>query len=226
MVRARQHGRYVKRDGVSKATWDHVEGSYFRALEQLEGIFAKRPFLLGEVPTLADFGFFASMFRHFGQDPTPSRLMRERAPGVHEWQARLWNARASRLDGNAGRALLEGIPQDWGPILDDIGSAYLPLLNANARAWHAGQKRFDADIEGAPYRRMPISQYRVWCLEQLRAHFAALAEPAAAEARALLEKHGCWQPLFELEALESRYDPHGRVPFRGRRVHYDPPAPP
>jgi hypothetical protein len=157
------------------------------------------------------------MFRHFAQDPTASDLMRERAPGVHEWQARLWNARGSRLAGS----LVAGIPEDWSPILHEIGSAYLPFLNANAEAWKVGQRRFDAEIQGVHYRRMPVSQYRVWCLEQLRAHFEALSGVASAEARALLEKHGCWEPLFEAVAIDSHYDPEGRVPFRGRKVHYD-----
>jgi hypothetical protein len=90
-----------------------------------------------DAPTLADFGFFASMFRHFSQDPTPAAIMRERAPGVFEWQARLWNARAS----NTGDRLEDGVPEDWGPILDRIGSQYLPYLCANAEAWKAGARR-------------------------------------------------------------------------------------
>lgn len=32
---------------------------------------------------------------------------------------------------------------------------------------------------------------------------------------------GCWEPFWEIERLDSRYDPEGRVPFRGRRVLYD-----
>ena len=84
---------------------------------------------------------FASMFRHFAQDPDPAELMRRRAPGVHEWQARLWNARASRMQGE----LLRGVPDDWSPILDEIGSAYLPFPYANARAWQEGERRYDPD---------------------------------------------------------------------------------
>ncbi len=171
-MRRRQHGGYVRGDGVTRETWDHVEGAYFKTLEQLAAIFAKRPYLLGEVPTLADFGFFASIFRHFSQDPTASELMRQRAPGVFEWQARLWNARARSVRGE----LVSGIPQDWGPILDEVGSAYLPYLCANAEGWRAGRRRHDAEIQGVFYRRLPVSQYRVWCLEELRAHYDALPD--------------------------------------------------
>ncbi|MEM7016266.1 MAG: glutathione S-transferase family protein, partial [Pseudomonadota bacterium] len=105
-------------------------------------------------------------------------------------------------------------------IFQEIGNAYLPFLNANAEAWKAGQQQFDAEIQGVPYQRIPTSQYRVWCLEQLRTHFAALPEETQAAACTLLEQYGCWQPLFQIEVLDSRYDPEGEVPFRGRKVHY------
>jgi glutathione S-transferase len=215
-LRRRQHGGWVRGDGVTRQTRAHVEGCYRDALASLEAIFAVRPFLLGGVPTLADFGFFASMFRHFAQDPTPARIMRERAPGVFAWQARLWNARPGTASGD----LVAGVPDDWGPILDRVGSAYLPYLCANAEAWKAGARRHDADVEGVHYRRLPVSQYRVWCLERLREHFEALPEPVRARARALLERHGCWEPLWRVERPESRY-PADEVPFRGRAVHYD-----
>jgi glutathione S-transferase len=217
VIRQRQHGFYVRRDGVSRETWDHVEGCYFGALERLTNILFSRPYLLGEVPTLADFGFFASMFRHFSQDPTASEHMRVRAPAVFEWQARLWNARGSRLSGS----LVAGIPDDWAALLDDIGRAYLPYLCANAEGWKAGLTRHDATIEGVPYRSLPVSQYRVWCLERLRGHFDALVGEPSARARELLERHGCWEPLWRVADPRSGYDPDGEVPFRGRKVHYD-----
>ncbi len=217
LIRRRQHGFYVLRDGVKRETWDHVEGIYFKTLDRLSQIFATRPFLLGQRPTLADFGFFASMFRHFSQDPTAADHMRKRAPAVYEWQARMWNARASRVHGG----LVAGIPEDWGPFLDDIGQAYLPYLCANANGWKAGGRRHDAEIEGIRYRNLPVSQYRVWCLERLRTHFGNLTEEVRAEARALLERHGCWEPLWRIEHPGSDYDPDEHVPFRGRKVHYD-----
>ncbi len=215
LMRRRQHGGYVAGDGVSPETWDHVEGCYLQTLDVLEAIFARRPFLLGEVPTLADFGFFASMFRHFAEDPTAADLMRARASGVFAWQARVWNARASTTRG----PLEAGVPDDWGPLFDKIGSQYLPYLCANAEAWKAGAKRHDAEIEGVPYRSLPVSQYRVWCLERLRHHLEALPEGPKADARALLEKHGCLEPLFRVEHPDSGYD-DSQVPFRGRKVHY------
>jgi glutathione S-transferase len=209
VIRLRQRHRYVRGDGVTDRTRSHVERVYLTSLAQLEAILATRPFLLGERPTLADFGFFASMFRHFGLDPTPSAIMRAQAPGVWEWVARVWNARASRTRG----ALSKGIPTEWGSILDEIGSAYLPYLCANAEAWQAKRRRFDVAIQGAPYAALPTSRYRVWCLERLRVHADALAEEPRREVRALLERHGCWEPLWRVADPCSGHDPEGRAPF-------------
>lgn len=215
-IRRRQHVEYVKRDGVDQHSWDHVESIYLQTLDRLEAIFATRPYLLGERPTLGDFGFFASMFRHFSQDPTASDIMRARAPGVFAWQARLWNARASHTSGQA----LDTLPSDLHSMLDDVGDAYLPYLNANALAWQAGQDRFDPVIQGVQYRAVPVSQYRVWCLEQLQQRAREVPEDMQEQLRALLDARGCWAPLFELAEPGSRYDEGNEAPFRGRKVHY------
>jgi len=105
------------------------------------------------------------------------------------------------------------VPDDWGPILDSIGSAYLPYLCANAEASKAGQTHFDVDIEGARYRRIRTARYRVWCLEELRRHFGDLTERDQREVRAGLEAHGCWAPLWTVESPESGIDPQREAPF-------------
>lgn len=209
LIQSRQRFLFTKGDGVTPATWDHVEKIYLDTLKHLSAIFETRPFLLGSRPSLADFGMFGPAFRHFAQDPTSARIMRETAPAVFEWVARVWNARASSNHG----ALLEHVPDDWGPILDSIGSAYLPNLCANAEAWKAGQNRYDVDIEGAPYRRIRTARYRVWCLEELRRHFNELSEANQARVRMRLEAHGCWEPLWRVEDLASGIDPDRQAPF-------------
>ena len=209
IIRNRQRALFTKGDGVTPATWHHVEKTYLDSLAQLGAILDTRPYLLGTRPSLADFGFFGPMFRHFGHDPTGSSIMRETAPAVYEWVARVWNARASVTGGE----LLDHVPDDWDPILASIGSAYLPYLCANAEAWKAGRGHFDVDVEGAPYRRIRTARYRVYCLEQLRRHFEALPEPAREETRKRLEALRCWEPLWRVEVRGSGIDPERRAPF-------------
>ena len=205
---ARQRHRYLARDGVTPATRAHVESLYLRNLDWPEAILSRRPFLLGERPSLADFGYFASMFRHFGLDPTPSRILRDRAPSVFLWLARMWAARASRLSGPAP----DQVPGDLDPILRDIGGAYLPYLADNARAHAAGLSTFDTVTEGVTYH-LPPHPYRVWCLDQLQRRFEALPEAAAATVRARLEATGAWDPLWAVRHPRSGFDPLDRLPF-------------
>jgi glutathione S-transferase len=207
----RQQKLFVREDGVTPATWNHIEKIYHDSLAQLNAIFESRPYLLGSKPSLADFAFFGPMFRHFSQDPTSARIMRETAPAVLEWTSRMWNARASVTGGE----LLDHIPEDWSPLFDSIGSAYLPYLCANADAWKAKQDHFDVDIEGAPYRNIRTARYRVWCLEETRRDFELLSDTNQLEVRGRLEAHGCWEPLWRVEDPASGLDPDGTAPFAG-----------
>ena len=215
-IRRRQHREYVTRDGVDANTWDHVESIYLNTLDRLEHIFADRPYLLGHRPTLGDFGFFASMFRHFSQDPTASDIMRLRAPGVFAWQARLWNARGGSVTGDEASEL----PADMRSMLEDIGSGYLPYLNASATAWQQGLERFDPIVQGVQYRAVPVSQYRVWCLEQLQNRARDVPADHQHELEQALGVADCGRQLYQLDDPGSRYDEGGEAPFRGRKVHY------
>jgi len=200
-MRRRQYRLYVAGDGVRAETRAHVESIYTATLARLDAIFAAQPFLLGGRPCLADFGFFASMFRHFSLDPTPARIMRDTAPAVYAWVARLWNARHDTVGGDWPAA--GTLPDGWGALLDDLGAAYLPYLHANAVAWRDRRRRFDCDIQGAPYRNLPVVHYRVWCRERLQQHVDALADDARATVRARLEAHGAWQPLWRDGVIAS-----------------------
>ncbi|MEE4143455.1 MAG: glutathione S-transferase family protein [Halieaceae bacterium] len=196
-ITRRQRQGYTSGDGIVPDQVPGVEAIYRRMLEQLESIFRSRPFLLGDKPSLADIGFSGPIFRHFGLDPVPAEIMRQQAPAVFEWAARLWNTRLQDRPGE----LLQGIPADWGPILDEIGGCYLPYLCANVDAVATGQKRFDTEVGGVRYRGARWSKYRVWCLQQLRGHFEALAGDDQDTARALLQQHGCWEPLWRQPEL-------------------------
>ena len=166
----RQYGIFVRGDGVTRATRAAVEASYLDTLDALDAMFARRPYVLGERPTEADFGFFASMFRHFASDPTPSRIMRERAPHVLEWTARMWSLAPERF---ATAPLSTALVADLAPLLGAVASIYLPYLDANAAAYAAGQKRVRYDVQGVTFDE-PTKPYRVWCRDRLQRRLVAL----------------------------------------------------
>jgi glutathione S-transferase len=209
-VARRQTRLFVGGDGVDERTRAHAEGSYLRLLEWLERIFAVRPFMLGGRPTIADFGLMGPFWRHFVHDPTPARLMQDRAPAVFEWAARTWAARASEL---AGRPLVDGVPGDWDPLLREIGETHLEALAANALAYTAGREHHDLTVQGTTYRSVPTSAYRPWCLRRLQAGLKQLPDEARGPVREILERHGCWEPLWRVTDFACDHDPEGTAPF-------------
>ena len=171
---ARQKGTFVDGDGVNDETRTAVESSYLHALASLEAILQKRDFVLGDRPTQADFGFMGPMFRHFFCDPDPARIMRDTAPAVHEWAARMWNMKPQRF---SSAAQIEAIPDDLGDLLEPVVSAFLPYLLANQDTVIAGQEQVHYDVLGVSWTE-PSKPLRLWSLDQLRQRFGELGETA------------------------------------------------
>lgn len=208
-VARRQLSGFVRGDGVSAATREHVERTAMAAFAHLDAILAERPFVLGERPTVADFGFFGPMFRHFSQDPTPAELMRQRAPRLHTWVARMWEAR-SQPD-KAG--ILAEIDAPLAALLRETCETHLVQLRENARAHTEGASRFAQEVQGCRYEDLPVSRYRVWCLEELRRHWNALDAPTRTRLRAHLPEPGGSVLWTSEPAARSGYDPERRAPF-------------
>ena len=209
-VSRRQRRLFVRGDGIDRHTRAHAEGVVSILLDQLEVLFSGRPFLFGDRPTVADVGLMGPVWRHFVHDPTPARLMQERAPAVFEWAGRMWNARARRI---GKEELLEGVPTDLSPLLSQIGQTHLEALASNALAHREGRPRHDLSVQGTTYSQIPTSPYRVWCLEQLRLRYSELAPGDAETVRALLRAQGCWEPLWRVPGLASGHDAGHEVPF-------------
>ena len=209
-VARRQDRLFVSGDGIDARTREHAEGSYLRLLDRLQSIFSDRPFMLGDRPTIADVGLMGPFWRHFVHDPTPARLMQDRAPAVYEWAARTWNARAGEL---GTRPLLDGVPDDWEPVLREIGETHLEALAVNANAYTEGTPKHDLTVQGTTYRGIPTSAYRPWCLRQLQSGFRELPADAGERVRGILERHGCWEPLWRIEDFRCEHDPDGTAPF-------------
>jgi len=209
--RRRQLGTFVRGDGVTDGTRAAVERTYLGTLAALEAIFARRAFVLGARPTEADFGFFASMFRHFFSDPAPGRIMRERAPGVHEWVARMWNLRPAKL---GSMPIPERLPDDLGALLRDVTEAYLPYLEANAAAYARGEARVRYALDGTTFTE-PVKPYRVWCRDRLRSRLRALDEAGRAEVRRAAGSDALFARLSEPspKPVEDRI---GALPLRSR----------
>jgi glutathione S-transferase len=205
----RQLEGFVRRDGVTAATRNHVEQTAMAAFDGLEAILAQRPFLLGERPTIVDFGFVGPMFRHFAQDPTPAELMRQRAPRVYSWVARMWEARTQAENAE----ILSEVDAPLAAICREACETHLVQLGENARAYASGASHFAQTIQGCRYEQLPVSRYRVWCLEELRRHWQALDENTQSDLRVDLPEPGAAVLWDDEPVARSDYDPEHRAPF-------------
>lgn len=209
----RQIATYLEGDGLSPETEPHVRQHYFDLLDNMRLLLADRPYLLGSHPTLVDIGLFGPMFRHYAQDPTPGRIMEERAPEVYAWVGRVWNARAHRMPHDV--TLGDFTHPGWAYFLKEITQVYWPFLVANARAWAAGEERMDHEAHGVVYRRLKVVRYRVYCLEMLQREYQALDETARRAVDRLLQPYG---KLQLIDGLDSGLREEHQLPLRPQRA--------
>jgi glutathione S-transferase len=209
LVKRRQLTRWVLQDGVSDETKEHVEAGFFNAMSAMEAMLKDRPYLLGNTPSIADIGMMGPMLRHFGQDPTPAAIMRNEWPAIAEWVARVWNAHAT-----AGEtSLLDTIPDDSGLMLKEVAETHMVQQRENAIAFGNGQTHFKMTVQGCHYKKLPVSRYRVYCLERLREQFLELSPEHQDKVKALLPHPEYTLIWNEDVTAKSDYDVERQAPF-------------
>ena len=211
MLCRRQRNGYTRGDGIGPDAVLGIETDVANLFSQLERIFSVRPFLFGDRPTLADVGFAGPFFRHFALDPIPLQILRHTAPKTLEWVIRVWN---SRLESAVGD-LVSGIPDDIQELLKHLSRGYLPYLNANVTAVKAGKTRFTTTVDGVTYTKARTSQYRVWCLSQLRDRYHTMSCEAQTALSGVLRSTGVWDPLWSDVDLPMNDGQDSRLPFWG-----------
>jgi glutathione S-transferase len=187
--------RQISRMSILGATAENkplLEESYRRILAAFEPHVGMTNYLFGSRPSLSDFAWFGQL-SEMATDPTPMRILRERAPFTDHWVRRLDDA--SGVDGEWHQR--ERVLNGWVEALLRIaGELYLPFLVGNAEAFARGLERLEIEVWGLPYALAPF-KYQVKCLHQLRDKFAALESGDRDALQPILARTGCWDPLLE-----------------------------
>ena len=183
------------RDGFppTHALLDELRGA---ALDAVEAVLTKQPYLLGRRFTVAD----ASVYGELGmnlKDPTAAEDMRRRAPTTFRW---LCDIRDGAHAGSHGPLVLS---EALRPLLALIDHTFVPLMAQNEAAYEAaraaGETRFnesafdrgralyDGVLLGQPFRAaVKTFQVRVW--RDVRAAWSALDAEARARVRQVLPR--------------------------------------
>jgi glutathione S-transferase len=185
--------RQISRMSILGATVENkplLEESYLQILAAFEPNVGMTKYLFGSRPSLADFAWFGQL-SEMATDPTPMRIMREKAPFTDHWTRRLDDA--SGVDGTwyPREQALSGMTE---ALLRIVGELYLPFLVANAEAFAKGMERLEINVWGLPYALSPF-KYQVKCLNLMREKFAALDVEDRAALQPVLDRTGCLQHL-------------------------------
>ncbi len=200
----------VPRLGISEATIPALESWYEGLLQELDQHFLHHDFLLGQHPTIADFGFIGPFYAHLYRDPYPGKLMRESAPRVSAWVERMISPQAVASATTAERnELADEIPPTLMPVLSRFATEQLPVLVDTARILDDHSAGIGADevprflgmhkvkIAGVPAQRMVIP-YSIWMFQRPLDFWRSLEGEQRVRAKRLLEDIGAGD-LFEIK---------------------------
>ena len=213
---------YLPKLGITTQSTAAVEASYYALLTALDAHFRVHPYVLGGMPTVADFGFIANLFAHLGRDPYPSMQMKLQAPSVYRFTERMMASDADAPEFPHSRAALpedDTVPETLGAVARCMAQDFLPELRAivhSLDAWLAQQGDFAplAPVSAKPSIRMLTSAefslrgtamqsmagpYTLYMLQRVTDAYAALGGDDQLRVHAWFSAHGL-QELLTLRA--------------------------
>lgn len=213
LLTRRQRNGYTVGDGMSQQNIPAVEANVKDLFQNLENIFSKRKFILGDRPSLADIGLSGPFYRHFALDPVPLAIIKSKAPSILTWLKSLQET----LINNRELNYLQETPVDLAPLLTEIGNTYLPYLCANTDAVRKEKKFFEFKAGEMHFLNARYSQYRVWCLKQLQDKYNLIPEQKKNDVKKMLIEFKCWEPLWRFQNLPMEDSQEENLPFWAER---------
>ncbi|NTX38706.1 glutathione S-transferase [Myxococcus sp. CA033] len=158
-----------------------IEASYEGLLAELSRHFEHNDFLLGDRPSMGDFGLFGPLYAHQYRDPKSGEHLRRVAPRVAQWVERMLHPMP--LSGEFRAA--DEVPVTLLAVLRRMFIEQMPVLADTARRvseWmgaHPGETLPRAIgmgafvLEGQEGKRI-VSPYSLWMLQRARDYFRSL----------------------------------------------------
>lgn len=183
-------------------------------LDALNQHFEKFPFLLGERPSLGDFGLVGTMYGHLGRDPWPKRELIEPRAHLNAWLERMKNPAA-----HADQALAcnDEIPLTLNPVFKSIFDEFIPMvaqvgeLATQYARQHGLNQRLPRRIgevtttmAGKPFKRAALP-YMIWMMQRALDCYKHMADSDKHDVRNWLKQHNAEEILnLNLPRVERR----------------------
>jgi glutathione S-transferase len=116
-----------------------VEASTERLYDTLNAHFLDYPYVLGGVPSLADYGMMGALYAHHGRDVSSNNAMKVRAPALYRWIETM--GRAPIVDPETWHVpqeffSVDDLPETLTAFLRLIAEDYVPEIVATVDLYH------------------------------------------------------------------------------------------
>jgi hypothetical protein len=175
-------------------------GHYAAVLDVLEAGLSRQLFLFGERPSIADFGLYG-MLSQFVIDPTPARILRERAVRLFQWTQYV-----DDLSGHDGAWSVAAVNETVRALVMLAGRTLLPMMVAVSDAVARSRQPASYEVEGVRitgFGRPEVARCWLW----LKRMFAELPYGDRQILRPLLEEAGFWSALAFAPGEADRVPP-------------------
>jgi len=140
--------------GVTPESQPLIETAFHEWLDLFEAHLVDHPYLLGNRPTIGDYGLIAAMWAHLYRDPAPTMVVKQRAPRVGRWVERMTTTEPYRHEFSGDDDdLIAGdeLPATLLAMLRYVSEEYLPEISAHvvaANEWLAEHPEIEAGTNG------------------------------------------------------------------------------
>ena len=145
--------------------------------------------MLGHRPGAGDFALFGQFSQLVGCDPTSRAIAHQLSMRTVGWMG-LTEDLSGLEPGESDWQIVEDLPSSLKGILSEVGRVYAPALLANARAVQAGEKHWQATIDGADWSQQAFP-YQAKCLGWINQQYGTLSPQDRARVDGLLAGTGC-----------------------------------
>ena len=125
--------------GLSHEVDVAVESSTGKLYDILNAHFLEYPYILGGVPSLADYGMMGALYAHHGRDISSSNAMKVRAPALYRWIETM--GRATIVEPEVWHVpqeyfAVDDLPKTLIALLRLIAEDYVPEIAATIQLYH------------------------------------------------------------------------------------------
>ncbi|HEX4917826.1 MAG TPA: glutathione S-transferase family protein [Limnobacter sp.] len=161
--------------GITPSQYNTMNRWTVHMLDALDTHFAQHAFLLGQRPSLGDFGLVGTMYGHLGRDPWPKRELIDPRPNLKAWLARMTNPAPHAQ----GELFAPGsMPATLNPVWHSVLHEFVPMVQktgdllcqlAQQRGLNTRLPRSVGMVEtrmgDMPFKRMGLG-YTVWMMQR------------------------------------------------------------